>query len=128
MLQTELALGLARLVSPTGNVGLQLEEKLNQASAKGDVAQLATYVTGVPVTGSTQEIFKMFRDSIIRQGTVAEQNREAYFDSIRAFAPTDLSEERRTQLEKGLKLNRISTPNAAPETPLVVGKYKVVVN
>ena len=128
VLQTELALGLARLVSPTGNVGIQLEEKLNQASAKGDVAQLVSYVTGVPVTGSTQDIFKMFRDSIIRQGTVAEQNREAYFDSIRAFAPTDLSEERRTQLEKGLKLNRISTPNAAPETPIVVGKYKVVVN
>jgi len=128
VLQTELALGLARLVSPTGNVGLELEQKLNQASAKGDVAQLVTYVTGVPVTGSTQEIFKMFRDSIVRQGTVAEQNREAYFDSIRAFAPTDLSEERRTQLEKGLKLNRISTPDAAPKTPIVVGKYKVVVN
>jgi hypothetical protein len=110
VLQNELALGLARLTSPTGTVGIQLEEKLNQATLKGDFASAITYLTGQPVTGSTQAIFKMFRDSILRQGKVAERNRESYFDSMRAFAPTELNEDRRKQLEAGLKLNRIDKP------------------
>src|SRR2546425_730569 len=55
--QAELALGLARLLSPTGQVGIQLEKELNQRTALGDLNGALTYITGTPVTGSTQAIF-----------------------------------------------------------------------
>lgn len=107
VMQTEIAMGLARLVSPTGVVGEGTLNEINQKTAKGDLAGTLTYLTGHPFTGSTQEIFKMYRDSIERQGKVAQDNRESYLESMRSFAPTDLSEERRTKLEKGLQLNRL---------------------
>jgi len=107
VMQSEIALGLARLISPTGQVGEGMMNEFNQRSAKGDLAGFLTYMTGHPFTGSTQDIFKMYRDSIERQAKVAEGNRESYLDSIRAYAPTDLADDRRQKLEQGLGLNRL---------------------
>jgi hypothetical protein len=107
VLQSELALGLARLISPTGQVGAEIMREVNQRTAKGDLAGLVTYLTGTPVTGNTQDIFKMYKDSIERQGNQAQANREGYFNAIRAMAPTDLEDARRQKLEESLKLNRM---------------------
>ena len=104
VLQTELALGLARLVSPSGQVGVQLEQEINQKTAKGDFANLLTYLTGRPVSPKTQDIFKLYHDSIERQGAVAEENRNRYLDAARASAPTDLNVERKASVERGLGL------------------------
>lgn len=100
----ELALGLARLTSPGGQVGVQLMEELNQKTAKGDVNGVLTYLTGKPFNGSTQDVYKMFRDSIQRQGEVAMENREGEMRYLRGLAPTELDEGRRKQLER-LSLN-----------------------
>lgn len=113
VMQTEIAMGLARLISPTGVVGEGTLNAIDQKTAKGDLAGTLTYLTGHPFTGSTQDIFKMYRDSIERQGKVAEGNRESYLNSMRAFAPTDLAENRRQQLEKGLGLNRLDSGGSA---------------
>lgn len=112
----EMALGLARLVSPNGNVGVELSHELNQRTAKGDVAGVVSYLTGTPVTGNTQDVIKMFRDAILRQGQVAEQNREGEMGYLRGLAPTDLEEPRRQALEKNslnpLRQSRVATgPN-----------------
>lgn len=109
VMQTEIAMGLARLISPTGVVGEGTLNEINQRTGKSDLAGALTYITGHPFTGNTQEIFKMYRDSIERQANVAQDNRESYLNSMRAFAPTDLADERRQQLEKGLGLNRIDS-------------------
>ena len=106
--QNELALGLARLISPNGQVGIELEREVNQRTAKGDIAGLVTYLTGQPVTGNTQAIFDMLRDSIQRQGSVAEQNRDTYLEAIRNMAPTDLAPQRAQALERGLNLNSLT--------------------
>lgn len=99
VLQGELAAGLARLVAPGGTVGVDMMREFNQRTAKGDLAGALTYLTGTPWPTATQDIAKMLRDSIERQGTVAEQNREGEMRYLRGLAPTDLSEERRTALE-----------------------------
>lgn len=97
--QTELALGLARMMSPNGTVGVQLEKELNQRTAVGDLNGALTYILGTPFNGSTQDVVKMFKDSIDRQGKVAETNREGEMRYLRNLAPTDLEETRRQKLE-----------------------------
>lgn len=97
--QTELALGLARLMSPSGQIGVQLEQEINQATAKGDLNKALTYITGTPFNGSTQAIFKMFRDSIQRQGQTAAENRQAAIKYLQGLAPTELEPARRDALE-----------------------------
>lgn len=119
----ELSLGLARLVSPGGSVGIQLEQEIKQASLKGDFAKALTYITGIPVTGSTQAIFDNLRDSIQRQGEVAEQNREGHMGYLRSLAPTDLEGSRRIKMESGQlnPLRRYQTvQNAKGERRVIV--------
>lgn len=97
--QTELAMGLARLISPGGVVSEKTVNDINQATAKGDFNKALTYVTGTPFNGTTQDLVKMYRDSIIRQGQTAQQNREGEMAYLRGLAPTDLEEPRRQALE-----------------------------
>lgn len=118
----ELASGLATLVSPNGRPTDSMRGEIEQRTAKGDLAGMVTYLTGTPVTGSTQDIFKMLRDSIERQGSVAESNRESYFSSIRAMAPTELADERRQKLEQSLQLNSVSKRGtSAPQQKPIPG-------
>jgi hypothetical protein len=104
VLQGELAAGLARLVAPGGNVGIEMMREFDQRTAKGDVAGAFTYLTGTPFPTATQDIAKMLKDSIERQGKVALENREGEMRYLRGLAPTDLAEDRRTKLE-GTSLN-----------------------
>lgn len=112
----ELASGLATLVSPNGRPTDSMRGEIEQRTAKGDFNGVLTYLTGTPFNGSTQDMYKILRDSIERQGGVAENNREGYFNAIRAQAPTDLEDARRQKLEESLKLNTIGAkkPAAAP--------------
>ncbi len=122
--QTELAMGLAKMLSPTGTVGIQLEKEINQRTAKGDLNAAITYITGTPMNGSTQDVVKMFKDSIQRQGAVAEQNREGEMAYLRGLAPTDLEEPRRQKLESTslnpLRQSRVIRNTATGERKLQV--------
>lgn len=97
--QTELAMGLAKLVAPGGTVGVQMEKEINQRTAKGDFGGAMTYILGTPFNGTTQDLVKMYKDSIERQGKVAETNREGEMAYLRGLAPTTLNEDRRKALE-----------------------------
>jgi len=79
-LHAELALGLARLLSPTGQVGIQLEQELKQATGREAIAKTLIYFGADPRTvgGSTQDVIKMFIDSVDRQGEMAEKLRDTY--------------------------------------------------
>lgn len=111
--QTELAMGLAKLVSPGGVVAQKTVNDINQATAKGDFAKALTYVIGTPFNGTTQDLVKMYRDSIIRQGETAQTNREGEMAYLRGLAPTTLAEDRRKALEANslnpLRQSRVAT-------------------
>lgn len=107
--QSELSMGLATLISPTGVPSDGARKDINAATASGDLAKLGTYLTGTPFAGTPQKIAELLRESIERQGVQAEQNREGHFGQLRAFAPTDLSAERKAKVEQGLvQANRLS--------------------
>jgi hypothetical protein len=104
----ELAVGLATLISPKGTPTEGMVKQLEQATAQGDLAKMGTYLTGHPFGGTPQQIAKLLRDSVERQGLQAEDNREKELDAIRSFRPTDLAEERAVGIERGLGgLNRM---------------------
>lgn len=113
----ELALGLARLVSPNGNVGIELMRELNQRTAQGGLGSAVAYLTGDPtlVNATPEKVRDVFRDSIMRQGQTAQQSREQYMQYLRSQAPTDLEESRRLHLESG-QLNPLMeyAPSMAP--------------
>lgn len=88
---TELAVGLATLLSPTGVPAQSVVQDLQQKTAKGDLAGAITYVTGVQQTGTTQDILKTLSDSIDRQGQTAEGLRN---QELAAETPSDLDPER----------------------------------
>lgn len=81
---SELALGLARLLSPSGTVPIELEKQLRQSTGREALANALIYSGADPksVGGPTQSVIKMFRDSIDRQGSTAEKLRNKYFSDI----------------------------------------------
>lgn len=102
-LHSELVLGLARLVSPTGQVGVELMHDLQQKTLREGVAGSLIYLgLADPKTagGPTQDVAKLFIDSIDRQGETAEKLRDKYMDGIRQRAPSRLDSKRREYLEK----------------------------
>ncbi|SRR6266849_2758 len=124
VLQGELAAGLARLVAPGGNVGIEMMREFNQRTAKGDLAGAITYITGQPVSSTPEAIARMLKDSIERQGKVAEENREGEMRYLRGLAPTELDEERRQKLEttslNPLRLSRVIQNQKTGERKLQV--------
>ena len=123
-LQGELAAGLARLVAPGGNVGIEMMREFDQRTAKGDLAGALSYVTGHPFPSATEDFAKLLKDSIQRQGEVAQQNREGEMGFIRGLAPTDLEESRRTALETNmlnpLRLSRVIQDNSTGQRRLQI--------
>lgn len=117
----ELANGLATLVSPNSRPTDSMRGEIEAKTAKGDFNGVLAYLTGTPFNGSTQDMYKVLRDSIERQGSVAEANREGYFDAIKAQAPTDLEDARRQKLEQSLKLNRMGTTRQQQPIPGIPG-------
>lgn len=100
-MMNEVALGLARLTSPGGTVGVELMKELKQDSLTGDFSNFLSYVTGEPVTGNSQDIIKMFKDSIDRQAQVAVKNRQMLLNGLKTLAPTDLDPERKDAIDQG---------------------------
>lgn len=102
----ELALGLARLVSPTGQVGIDLLHELRQGTGREALSKALIYAGADPaqVGGPTQSVARMFIDSVDRQGQTAEQLRDQYMQYISDNAPTDLDPARKAKHDKG-KLN-----------------------
>ncbi len=113
VLYNELALGLARLISPTGVVGSEVQNSITQKSLKGDIAGMLTYITGTPMSGTTQDVLKVMQDSIDRQGQVAETNRDQYMSYLQGLVPTDLSPERQAALEKNLLNSYVNNKGAS---------------
>jgi hypothetical protein len=113
----ELANGLATLISPNGRPTDAMRAEIEQRTAKGDLAGALTYLDGTLRAASTQAIFQNLRDSIVRQGRTAEQNRAGYFDAMKNLAPTDLTPDRREKLEKAQKLNSLDSVLGASGTP-----------
>jgi hypothetical protein len=101
VMMTELAMGLAKLISPTGVVNEQTIKDISQRTTKSDFADVVSYVTGQPAASGTQAVVKMYKDSIDRQAGVAVKNREQDMQYIRSLAPTALEKERRDKLEQG---------------------------
>lgn len=102
----ELALGLARLVSPTGQVGIELMHELRQSTGREALSKALIYAGMDPaqVGGPTQSVAKMFVDAVDRQGQTAEQLRDQYMQYISDNSPTDLEPARKAKHDKG-KLN-----------------------
>lgn len=75
-LQTELVLGLARLTSPSGQVGIELEKELRTKTAKEGLSKMYTYLTGEVASGPPQDVIKLFVNSIDRQGEQSQENRD----------------------------------------------------
>lgn len=118
----ELALGLARLVSPTGQVGIDLLHELRQGTGREAIAKALIYAGADPaeVGGPTQNVAKMFIDSVDRQGQTAEQLRDQYMRYISDNAPTDLDPARKAKHDQG-KLNSFNdflskSPDQSGET------------
>lgn len=100
----EVVLGLANLISPSGVASDSLRAEITQRTLKGDIAGALSYITGEPMTGSTQDVFKNLVDSIDRQAETAINNREAALQNLRDQAPTDLDQSRVDALNKSTKM------------------------
>lgn len=96
----ELALGLASLLSPTGNTSEGERAEIKSKTLNGDLRGMLQYVTGVPQNGNSQQMMKNLIDSIERQGAVSEQLRDQDVQFLHGLAPTDLDPERVQALEK----------------------------
>jgi hypothetical protein len=101
---TELAIGLATLVSPTGTPSEGTINNIMQATAKGDLNNALSYASGIPFNGSTQEVYKNLIDSVDRQAQTAERNRQAALDNMKDLLPTDLEQSRKDALIKATNM------------------------
>lgn len=97
---SELAMGLANLISGSGAVSDSARESINTKTAAGDIKGALTYVTGTPFNGTTQEVLSNLADSIDRQGKVAEDLRNQSVQFLQGLAPTDLDPDRKAALEE----------------------------
>jgi hypothetical protein len=75
---SEMVMGLASLVANSNTATDSSRREINQKTAAGDINGLASYLTGTPKNASTQEMMRNLIDSIDRQGSIAEQERNAY--------------------------------------------------
>lgn len=100
-MHSELVLGLARLLSPNGTIGIELEQELKQKTAREGLANAMTYLTGTPFSGPPQDVAKLFVHSIDRQGLTSEKLRDKYLSDLKSFRPSGLDRKRAENLEKG---------------------------
>jgi hypothetical protein len=99
---TEIALGLAKLLSPTGVVQSELVKKLEQGTLKQKLADVAIYFGRDPkqIGGTTQSITKFLISSIDRQGLLAEDIRDKALKGASDQFQTSLPKEARDRLMK----------------------------
>lgn len=106
----ELAMGLANLISGTNQVSDSAREAILQRTAKGDINGAISYVTGSPQNGSTQKVLQNLKDSIDRQATTAESERQTYVNDLLLRLPPGLSQENVDRLTQSSGLNSYYTP------------------
>jgi hypothetical protein len=101
-MHTEVALGLAKMMSSTGVVPIQLEEQLRQKTLREAAANIAIYFGLDPaeIGGTPQSVSKYFIKMIDRQGQTAEENRQGYIDNLHEMSPSELDPVRRDRLDK----------------------------
>lgn len=68
----ELVMNLARAVSGSGQLSEKTQEELSSPTLYGNLAGAFQKITGMPVTGNTQDVLKMYRDQLDRQGAVSQ--------------------------------------------------------
>lgn len=107
----EIALGTARLLSPSGQVAENLVEKLKQGTAREKLANAAIFM-GVAdpskIGGPTQDVARMFVDTIDRQGQIAEQLRNHYAEGLKGLADPRLDPKRKAQVDAADLTNSFS--------------------
>lgn len=133
---SELALGLARLVSPQGTVPIELEKQLRQSTGREALANALIYAGADPaqIGGPTQSVMKMFKDSIDRQGATAERLRDQYISGLKGLKPGSLSQDRADRLNKSQMVSSFNdllnkSPDHSNHPTLVshpVGKIAVI--
>ncbi len=114
---TELAIGVASLVSGTNTVAEGTINNIRQATAQGDLGKALTYATGETFNGSSQQILSQLHDSVDRQGSTAEGLRQTYVDDLIQRLPPDLSPELTDRLVKSSGLNSYTNPTPAQMSP-----------
>lgn len=108
----EVAMGLANLVSPGGQTSDSDRQAILSKTAGSNLNAAIQYITGTPQPGNTQAMIQNLVDSVNRQGTVAEQERQIYIDNLSALLPTDLSADRQAALLSGSQLNSFINPQS----------------
>ncbi len=100
----ELAIGLANMISPTGQSSDSDRAEIKSKTAAGDIKGAIQYITGEPQNGNTQAIIKNLVDSVDRQAETATRNREAALGDMKALAPTGLDPARVDALNKATQM------------------------
>ena len=99
---TELALGVAKLLSPTGVAAEGLVERLEQGTLQQKMANVAIFYGFDPkqVGGTTQSVAEFMIKTIDRQGEIAETIRDKYMDGLKKTAPKGLDPDTVDNLNK----------------------------
>lgn len=99
---TELAIGFAKLLSPTGVVNQQTIDEIQQKTAKQGLAGALIYLGGDPkkVGGTTQSVAQFMIHAIDRQGTTAETLRDKYMNGLKGLVPAGLDKKNAERLAK----------------------------
>ena len=97
----ELAMGMARLISPTGVTAANVIEELRQKTAREGIAGALIYMGFDPkkIGGTTQSVTKFFADQIRRQGLTSQKIRDTYLKQMQGKAPSSLKKERRDYID-----------------------------
>jgi hypothetical protein len=75
---SELALNAARLVSPTGQVGIELQREFKQNTLQENVAKTLAYF-GLTSAGTTEANLRNIKAFIKREGGLAQKTRDTYY-------------------------------------------------
>lgn len=123
---TELALGVAKLLSPTGVVAQQLVDKLEQGTLAQKMANVAITFGADPkeVGGTTQSVTKFMIKTIDRQGELAETIRNKYIEGLKKTAPRGLDPARIDELnniEMGSSFKEYLKQNSSSSQQFNVG-------
>lgn len=96
----ELALGLANMLAPNAVASDAKMQALIANTAQGDINGFAQYMLGTPKNASSQDLIKNMLSTIDREGLQAEKNRDAHLDSLKQLAPSGLSPDRVSAINK----------------------------
>lgn len=107
---SELAIGYAKLLSGNGTISTETENQLRQKTAKEGLAGGLIWLGADPkaIGGTTDSVAKMFRESLDRQGLLAESQRNHYLQGIHQLAPTGLHQDRIDRKNKANLVNSYS--------------------